>query len=256
MSLSGNVAIITGGGGGLGECMALHFASLGASVVIADIVPEPAEKLAAKLRRDGAAAMAVQVDIADEASVRAMAEAVAERFGRVDTLVNNAALTNNAGDRDLLTTDLADWDRAMHINLRGTFLVSRHIVPTMIANGGGAVINIVSRQGLAPPSKANRIAYGVSKAGVVMLSRHIAVAYGKQGIRCNAVAPGSIKTQQWLTTLDDARKASSMRNVLTPDLGEPIDIARMVAYLAGEGGRYITGQTLQVDGGVLSYLHE
>jgi NAD(P)-dependent dehydrogenase (short-subunit alcohol dehydrogenase family) len=130
------------------------------------------------------------------------------------------------------------------------------MLPAMIEGGGGAVINMVSRQGVAPPQSAQRVSYGVSKAAIIMLTRHMAVAYGKKGIRCNAVAPGTIRTERMLATLSQERIAQSRHNVLTPDLGEPADISNMVAFLASDSGRYITGQTIQIDGGVLSYLHE
>jgi NAD(P)-dependent dehydrogenase (short-subunit alcohol dehydrogenase family) len=233
--------------------MARHFAGLGARIVVADIRADAARALAEQL--DGEA-IGVGVDIADEASVGAMAATALDRFGRVDTLVNNAAVTDQEHDLDLLSTDLAVWDRSMEVNLRGTLLVSRALIPSMIRGGGGAVINIVSRQGLAPPASARRISYGVSKAAMIMLSRHIAVAYGKQGIRSNAVAPGTIESPKMLATLSPERLAQSRRNVLTPRLGEPADISHMVAFLASDAGRYITGQTIQVDGGVLGYLHE
>jgi NAD(P)-dependent dehydrogenase (short-subunit alcohol dehydrogenase family) len=253
IDLEGQTIVITGGAGGLGEHMARHFAGLGARIVVADIRADAARALAEQL--DGEA-IGVGVDIADEASVGAMAATALDRFGRVDTLVNNAAVTDQEHDLDLLSTDLAVWDRSMEVNLRGTLLVSRALIPSMIRGGGGAVINIVSRQGLAPPASARRISYGVSKAAMIMLSRHIAVAYGKQGIRSNAVAPGTIESPKMLATLSPERLAQSRRNVLTPRLGEPADISHMVAFLASDAGRYITGQTIQVDGGVLGYLHE
>jgi NAD(P)-dependent dehydrogenase (short-subunit alcohol dehydrogenase family) len=253
IDLEGQTIVITGGAGGLGEHMARHFAGLGARIVVADIRADAARALAEQL--DGEA-IGVGVDIADEASVGAMAATALDRFGRVDTLVNNAAVTDQEHDLDLLSTDLAVWDRSMEVNLRGTLLVSRALIPSMIRGGGGAVINSVSRQGLAPPASARRISYGVSKAAMIMLSRHIAVAYGKQGIRSNAVAPGTIESPKMLATLSPERLAQSRRNVLTPRLGEPADISHMVAFLASDAGRYITGQTIQVDGGVLGYLHE
>jgi len=144
----------------------------------------------------------------------------------------------------------------MSINLRGTMLVSRAILPLIIGNGGGSVVTIVSRQGIAPPRSGNRLCYGTSKAGLIMFARHLAVAYGKQGIRSNAVAPGTIESERMLATLSEERLAQSRSNVLTPYLGAPSDVSNCVAYLISDAGRYITGQTIQVDGGVLTGLHE
>jgi NAD(P)-dependent dehydrogenase (short-subunit alcohol dehydrogenase family) len=253
INLEDKVVLITGGAAGLGAHMAQTCAALGAKIVIADIDEVAAEATAQSISGE---AIALKCDIADEQIVEATAKAAIDRFGRVDALVNNAAWTEHHNDLDALSTDLATWDRTMAVNLRGTLLVSRALIPNMIRNGGGAIINIVSRQGLAPPQSAKRLCYGVSKAGIIMLSRHMAVAYGKQGIRSNAVAPGTIQSERMLQTLSAERLAQSRRNVLTPRLGEPSDISQMVAYLASDAGRYITGQTIQVDGGVLSYLHE
>jgi NAD(P)-dependent dehydrogenase (short-subunit alcohol dehydrogenase family) len=253
IDLDGKVVLITGGAGGLGADMAMLCHSLGAQIAIADIAGDAAEAMA---RRIGGDAIGVAADIASETAVDAMAKAVLGHFGRVDVLVNNAAFTNVEQDLDLLSTDLAVWDRTMDVNLRGTLLVSRAILPSMIEHGGGSVINIVSRQGIAPPQSARRVSYGVSKAAIIMLTRHIAVACGKKGIRSNAVAPGTIQSDRMLRSLSPERLAQSRRNILTPDLGEPADISRIVAYLASDAGRYITGQTIQVDGGVLAYLHE
>jgi NAD(P)-dependent dehydrogenase (short-subunit alcohol dehydrogenase family) len=253
LDLKDKVVLITGGGGGLGADMTALCARLGARIAIVDIDGTAAGARASEI---GDAARGFACDIADEASVAVMARAVLDRFGRIDALVNNAAHTDVAGDLDLLSTDLAVWDRTMAVNLRGSLLVSRALIPAMIDGGGGSVVTIVSRQGVAPPRSGRRVAYGTSKAGLIMLSRHIAVAYGKKGIRSNAVAPGTIQSDRMLSTLSPERLAQSRGNVLTPYLGEPADISNIVAYLVSEAARYITGQTIQVDGGVLSYLHE
>jgi NAD(P)-dependent dehydrogenase (short-subunit alcohol dehydrogenase family) len=253
LDLNDKVVLITGGGTGLGADMAALCAGLGARIAIVDIDGAAAEARAGEI---GDAAQGFTCDIADEASVAVMARAVLDRFGQVDALVNNAAHTDTAQDLDLLSTDLAVWDRTMAVNLRGTLLVSRALIPAMIDGGGGSVITLVSRQGIAPPQSGRRVSYGTSKAGLIMLSRHIAVAYGKKGIRSNAVAPGTIQSDRMLSTLSPERLAQSRGNVLTPYLGEPSDISNIVAYLVSDAARYITGQTIQVDGGVLSYLHE
>lgn len=253
LDLEDKVILVTGGGGGLGADLADLCVTLGAQVALLDIAGDSAN---AKARALGESAFGLSCDIADEGSVADAVLAVLDRFGRIDGLVNNAAFTDTAGDLDLLTTDLSVWDRTMAVNLRGTLLMTRAVLPSMISRGDGTVVTMVSRQGVAPPQSGRRVSYGTSKAGLIMLARHIAVAYGKQGIRSNSVAPGTIQTERMLATLSSERLAQSRANVLTSYLGEPADISRMVAYLLGEGGRYITGQTIQVDGGVLSYLHE
>lgn len=253
IDLAGKVIVVTGGAGGLGADMATLFSQLGARVIIADLLADAATELAERL--DGEA-IGLRCDIADERSVSDLARAVKDRFGRVDALINNAAHTEMDGDLDLLSTDPAVWDRTMAVNLRGTMLMSRAILPLMIATGGGAVVTVVSRQGLAPPLSGRRVSYGTSKAGLIMLARHMAVAYGKQGIRSNAVAPGTIATDRMLATLSAERLAQSRANVLTPYLGAPSDISGTIAFLVSDAGRYITGQTIQIDGGVLTGLHE
>lgn len=253
IDLSGKSIVVTGGATGLGADMAALFVRLGANVLLVDIDGDAALDTAGKI---GPAATGIACDISDEASVAELATAARRKTGRVDALINNAAYTDVSSDFDLLSTDLAVWDRTMHVNLRGTMLVSRAILPIMIDNGGGAVVTIVSRQGIAPPLSGTRVSYGTSKAALVMLARHIAVAYGKQGIRSNAIAPGTIETERMLATLSEERLIQSRANVLTPYLGTPEDISNCAAYLASDAGRYITGQVIQIDGGVLTGLHE
>ena len=253
IDLKNKTVLITGGGTGLGADLADVVVSLGGRVALLDIAEA---ELRAKAEQLGAAAFGARCDIADEASVGQAVAKVFAHFGRIDALVNNAAFTDTSNDLDLLSTDIAVWDRTMSVNLRGTMLVSRAVLPVMIDQQDGAVVTMVSRAGVAPPRSGRRLAYSTSKAGLIMLARHIAVAYGKRGIRSNAVAPGTVQTDRMLSTLSEERLAQSRGNVLTPYLGEPADISRMTAYLISDAGRYITGQTIQVDGGVLSYLNE
>jgi len=253
VDLAGKSILITGGGSGLGADMGALFVRLGARVMLADIAEDAAKETAARIGKD---ATGIACDIADENSVAELAEHVSSGFGGIDALINNAAHTDVSSDLDLLATDPEVWDRTMQVNLRGTMLISRAIIPIMIANGGGSVVTVVSRQGIAPPLSGKRVAYGTSKAALIMLARHIAVAYGKQGIRSNAVAPGTIETERMLSTLSEERLAQSRVNVLTPYLGTPEDISNCVAFLVGDAGRFITGQVIQIDGGVLTGLHE
>ncbi len=253
VDLTGKVILVTGGGSGLGAGMAGLFARLGARVLLADI---DAGRVKATAEHIGGHTVGIACDIADEDDVARLGKLAESRFGRVDALINNAAHIDTSADLDLLSTDLAVWDRTMAINLRGTMLVSRAIVPLIIGNGGGSVVTLVSRQGIAPPLSGKRLCYGTSKAGLIMFARHLAVAYGKQGIRSNAVAPGTIETERMLATLSEERLDQSRANVLTPYLGTPSDVSNCVAYLISDAGRYITGQTIQIDGGVLTGLHE
>ncbi|MDR7103671.1 SDR family NAD(P)-dependent oxidoreductase [Croceicoccus sp. BE223] len=253
VDLTGKSILITGGGGGLGADMAALFTRLGARVLLADIAQDSAEAMAAKV---GNGALGVRCDISDEESVAELADVARCEFGRIDALVNNAAHADLAGDLDLLGTDTSVWRRTVDVNLTGTMLVSRAIVPIMIAGGGGSIVTIVSRAGIAPPLSSRRLTYSTTKAGLIMLARHMAVAYGKKGVRSNSVAPGTIETERMLRDLSAERLTQSRANVLTPSLGRPEDISNMVAYLASDAGRFITGQTIQIDGGVLTGLHE
>lgn len=252
IDLTGKRILVTGGANGIGADMSGLFASLGAHVLIADIDGPAAQGQADSI---GNGAIGAKCDISDENSVAQLSR-IAQDFGGIDALINNAAHVDHSGDLDLLATDLAVWDRTFKVNLRGTMLVSRAIVPQMIDRGGGAVVTIVSRQGIAPPLSAKRIAYGTSKAAIIMLARHMAVTYGKQGIRSNSLAPGTIETERMRAELSEDRLEQSRANVLLPHLGAPADVSNCAAFLISDAGRYITGQTIQVDGGVLAGLHE
>lgn len=253
ISLQGKIAVVTGAAAGIGFETAALFADLGAAVAIADIDLPGAQAAAKTLKSRGCTAIAAEVDIADERQVAEMARIVRGELGPVDVLVNNAAATGmSALDKDVLQTDLAVWDLAFAVNVRGTFLVCRHILPMML-DRGGVIINIASRKALAPQPHLH-ISYTVSKAAVCMLSRHIAASFGKRGVTCNVVAPGSIRTAKYQSHKSEKARAATLDRVLTRDIGEPVDVARAIAFLSSDAGRYITGQIWSIDGGVLSYL--
>jgi NAD(P)-dependent dehydrogenase (short-subunit alcohol dehydrogenase family) len=255
-SLAGKVAVITGAGSGMGRITALLMASRGARIMVSEIVPERAEETVRQIRAQGGEAASFVGDVTVEDEVAAMIEAAITTFGRLDILHNNAAdLRPESYGRDSTTQlhsmDVALWDHMMNINLKGPMLCSKHAVPEMIRSGGGSIINVSSNAGLH--GQDTTFAYGVSKAGVNMLTKYTATAYGKQGIRCNSVAPGLVMTEVARSQAPKALLDILNEHILTPFAGEPLDIAHVVAFLASDEARYITGQTIAVDGGLTAH---
>jgi NAD(P)-dependent dehydrogenase (short-subunit alcohol dehydrogenase family) len=247
---TGRVAIITGSGAGVGRATAKRFAAEGASVVVADISTADAEATVEMIRASGGTAEAVTADVSDEPSVVAMVAAATRRFGRLDVLHNNAALMGLA-DGDLVDLDVQVWDQKMAVNVRGVMLGCKHAVPHLRAAGGGAIVNTASISGLIGTDE--NAAYGSSKAAVVQLTRTVATMYGKDGIRCNAVAPGLIMTPRNQEVMSEDRLVAYAAERLLPWAAEPDDIAAVVAWLASDQARCITGQTIVVDNGTLAH---
>ncbi|WP_422342788.1 SDR family NAD(P)-dependent oxidoreductase [Parasphingorhabdus sp.] len=246
--LDGKVAIVTGGGGGIGAGVVERLISEGAKVTVADISAESAQKVA---DGHGDAALAVQFDAADEASVKAMVDATVARFGRLDILHNNAAMTDPAKHQaDTTATDipLYVWDETMDVNVKGYLLGCRFAIPHLIESGGGSIIHTASNSGVA--GDLARIAYGTSKGAIIALSKYIATQYGKQNIRSNTVAPGVIMTEALRATTGDLPEIIK-RHILTPEFGEPADVGALVAFLAADESKYITGETISISGGGL-----
>jgi NAD(P)-dependent dehydrogenase (short-subunit alcohol dehydrogenase family) len=252
--LEGKVAIVTGAGSGIGAAIAERMAQEGALVVLADLNREATERRAKAIGQDGGRAHALALDLGDEASIRALLEGAVGRFGAIDVLVNNAANTflSSTSDRPLEELEIEVWDELMRVNLRGTMLACKFVLPYLRARGGGSIVNIASVSGM---SGGANTAYGVGKAGVIMLTRDIATQYGKEGIRCNAISPGVIVTPATSAMLDAGPvKEIMLRAHLTPRLGNPIDIAHAVVYLASDEAAFVTGQVMNVDGGLLAHL--
>jgi NAD(P)-dependent dehydrogenase (short-subunit alcohol dehydrogenase family) len=200
--------------------------------------------------------MAQTCDVTVEAEVAAMLQATVGAFGRLDILHNNAAdLGLDTFGRDasiqLHDMDVSLWDAAMAINLKAPMLCCKHAIPAMIASDGGSIINVSSDAGMHGLDTS--FAYGVSKAGVNMLTRYVATSYGKQGIRCNSVVPGLVMTEVARDKAPRAVLDILARHISTPFAGEPEDIAQMVAFLASDEARYVTGQIISVDGGLSSH---
>jgi NAD(P)-dependent dehydrogenase (short-subunit alcohol dehydrogenase family) len=199
-------------------------------------------------------ARAIHLDLVNEDSIRNMIESTVKTFGRLDVLVNNAAATQMAQARDgtIEAMDAALWDLTMQINLRGPMLAIKHAVPYFNAAGGGSIINLSSGGGLSGATAPT--AYGVSKAGVIMLTQYAATQLGKRSIRCNAIAPGLIVTPATESTYASGLIGPMMlRHHLTPRLGRPEDIGWAVVWLASDESSFVTGQTICVDGGFLAH---
>ena len=253
-SLTGRVAIVTGGASGIGRATCLALAEAGAAVVVADLNADGARKVAGETDARGGRAYAQQVDLGDEASISAMVEAAVREFGGLDILHNNAADSDPAlmaADGAIVDLTSEVWDRNMRINLRGPMLGCKYSIPHMIRRGGGSIINTSSASGLT--GDVIRAAYAASKAGLGSLTQNVAVQYGKHGIRCNAVAPGVIATPALEANVPKAAVEVYVENTLTPRLGRPEDIALAVVFLASDASAFITGQVLSVDGGILAH---
>lgn len=250
--LAGKVAIVTGSGSGIGRASARRLARAGAKVLVADVNLGGAEETVSMIEADGGEAAAQQADVSDEASIAAMVAAAVDRFGALHLLHNNAAdVVIIQRDLDVLSMDTEVWDRTMQVNLRGPMLGCKHAIPHMLDAGGGAIVTTSSTSGQF--GDLSRVAYGVSKAGIDSLTRYVATLYGKQGIRCNAVAPGVVKTPALTANVPADQIALFERNHLTPDMGEPQDIAEVVAFLLSDAAAYITGQVVNVDGGLVCH---
>jgi NAD(P)-dependent dehydrogenase (short-subunit alcohol dehydrogenase family) len=244
------VAIVTGGASGIGEATCRRLVAEGADVVIADVNGEQAIALAAQL---GPHAIAHQFDAADVASVESLVSSTVQRFGRLDVLHNNAAITSpevHARDLNPIDITFTTWDQVMAVNVRGYLAGCKYALPTMIAQGGGAIVNTASTGGFA--GDITRMAYSVSKAAIIGLTRQIATHYGRQGIRCNAVAPGLVLTPGTRGAATEVIEVMQ-RHLLVPELGTPEDIAALVCFLASNEARYINGQTYIADGGMLTH---
>lgn len=253
--LSPWVAVVTGAGGGIGTSCVRHLASAGATVVAVDIDPTLTARIAEEVSAvTGQVVLARVMDVSCETAwSRLMAEVVADH-GPVEVLVNNAAHKTRgavSGDGDVVSLDLDVWDEIFAINLRGYLLGCRAVLPGMIERGGGAIIMTSSIAGQR--GNGGVAAYSASKAGVDSLTRSTAAAYGRLGVRCNAVAPGVVVTEANASLMSEEVKQRFAAQHLSPRLGVPDDVGAMVAYLAGPNAHFVNGQIINVDGGLISH---
>jgi NAD(P)-dependent dehydrogenase (short-subunit alcohol dehydrogenase family) len=256
--LSGKVAVVTGGGQGIGGASAFRMAEAGASVVVADINLEIAEQNVAAIRAAGGEATAVFVNMADDASVEALFAEVVDLYGGLDVVHNNAigvrppegwtgAMSDYVHDSDAQV-----FDALLHGTVTVTMLATRHAVPLLLARGGGSIINTASIAGIR--GEIYKPAYGAGKAGVIQLTRSTAAMYGRQGVRCNAICPGYILTPSGEMAFDDDMKALWRRHTVIDRHGQSDDVAHLAVYLASDESEFMTGQALVIDGGFT--MHE
>lgn len=246
------VAIVTGGGTGIGLATALMLAGRGAKIAVAGPEAAPLDEAVARVEATGGEAIALIMDVTDEETVANGIAQVVDRFGRLDILHANAAQTGMlAGDGLIADMDADFWDRAFAVNLRGAMLTAKHAIPRMIAAGGGSVVFTGSGKGLA--GDLDFPAYGTTKAGLLSLSRYIATQYGKQGIRSNVVVVGLVMTEALDRNMPPEAQALMREHNMVDYLGRPEDIAEVVAFLASDQSRYITGASIVADGGFTSH---
>jgi NAD(P)-dependent dehydrogenase (short-subunit alcohol dehydrogenase family) len=244
--LDAKVAVITGGGGGMGREAALLFCEEGARVCVADVDEDAAEKTASEARD----AFAVKVDVADADSVRAMYEQTAGRYGGVDVLYNNAGISP-PDDRSILETDPDAWQRVQDVNTKGVYLCCKHGIPHLLKRGGGSVINVASFVALVGAA-TSQISYTASKGAVLSLSRELAVQFARQGVRVNALCPGPVETPLLLRIFGDDPAAYERRRIHLPmgRLAKPREIVNAALFLASGESSYVNGATFLVDGGL------
>lgn len=253
MRLAGKVAIITGGGSGLGRATSLLFAKEGAKVAVADIDVAGAEATVTMIEDLGGEAVAIKADVTKAADVKAMVAATVKKYGKLHILFNNAGIAGDQYKATVETFDEANWDKILSVNLKGVFLCSKYGVPELLKSGGGVIINTASIAGLV--GMGNH-AYGASKAGVTIITKTMALELSPKGVRVNAIAPGFIDTPLSRGNRRGMSEGEQAQNVARlaasapmGRIGRPEDIAHAALFLASDEAAYITGHTLVVDGG-------
>ena len=245
MKFEGKTALVTGGSRGIGRAICLELAEGGANVVLCYAGNEAAaQETVQAVEALGAKALAVHCDVSDAAGVDGLVKAAVETFGRIDILVNNAGITR---DNLLMRMSEADFDQVVAANLKGAFLCMKAVSRLMLKQRYGRIVNLSSVVGLR--GNAGQVNYAASKAGVIGMTKSLAKELASRGVTVNAVAPGFIETDM-TAALSESARAAAQGSIPMNRLGTPEDVARVVAFLAGDGAAYITGQVLAVDGGM------
>jgi NAD(P)-dependent dehydrogenase (short-subunit alcohol dehydrogenase family) len=253
--LTGQVALVTGAGSGIGAATARALAAHGAAVAVTDIAGDSAEGVVKEIGQGGGRAIARVLDVADEDAWRAAVAGTEAELGPITVLHGNAAPTGGAvmsRDLDVTSMDCDVWDLIMSVVLRGNMLGCKHVIPSMISAGGGSIVLTTSIKGRTGSSA--RTAYSVAKGGLDQLVRMVATGYGHLGIRCNGIAPGIIATPGLRETVGEEYVASLLAAQLVPRLGTAEDVAAAVVYLASAASSFMTAQTLVLDGGLTGYV--
>ena len=250
--LQDKTVLIAGGTGGVGTATARRLGAEGANVVVGSRREERAAQVADAITAAGGRALALRLDIVDEASVSSAVHTAAEWSGGLDAMHVNAA--NMApdvivNDSDVAAIDLDVFDATVQVNLRGALLCARHAVPALLASGGGALVYTSSAAAFV--GEPERPAYAMTKTGLHALVRHVATRWGREGIRANAVAPGPVPSEAVLPYLDEATRDGMQAALRSPRLGRPDDVAALVAFLVSDDGEWINGQVINVDGGMV-----
>jgi 3-oxoacyl-[acyl-carrier protein] reductase len=241
----GKIALVTGAARGIGQAIATGLAAEGADVALADVQADWLADTAAAVEAKGRRAARIAVDVRDAAAVQAAVDGVVKTLGSLDILVNNAGITR---DTLLLRMSEADWDEVIAVNLRGTFLFTKAAAKYMLKKRAGAIVNIASIIGLI--GNAGQANYAASKAGVIALTKSAAKELAPRGIRVNAVAPGFIQTRMTDALSEDVRQ-KMLANIPLGRLGSPEDVARVVLFLAGDHAAYVTGEVVNISGGMV-----
>src|SRR2546427_3503645 len=258
MELSGQVAIVTGAGRGIGRATALELAQMGADIVVAELDREGAERTAAEVKGLGRRVSVVRTDVTSRADLKTMADRARAELGRIDVLVNNAGIYRAAAPLDVTEEH---WDAIMSVNAKAVFFATQAVLPVMIAQRRGAIVNLASMAGKI--GSPNNLPYNVSKAAVVSMTKSLALAHAKDGIRVNCVCPGFVETDMWTRGARDqcavmgiSAEEVTRRRAQTVPLGRmerPEDVAAVIGFLASDRAGYMTGQALSVDGGLVMH---
>jgi NAD(P)-dependent dehydrogenase (short-subunit alcohol dehydrogenase family) len=242
------VVITTGAGQGIGRVFAHAFAAYGAISIVADLNFEKAEAVAKAIEAQGGRALALEVDVGSDASLQAMAKAVVEKYGRIDVLVNNAASFSTLAMRPFWEIPLDEWDRVMHVNITGVMLACRAVIPYMREAKWGRIINMSSASILI--GRPNYVHYTTSKAALVGMTRSMASELGKDNITVNSVMPGAVQTEIARATVTPQQREAIVAHQCVPRSEVPQDLVGALLFLARDGSRFMTGQTMNLDGGV------